>query len=413
MRRLLIPLGAAALFFSGNAAAADYALTPDGLGVVRLKPSAPIAASTFDSSLLPSGYTSSTAFFGGSLSVTDYRAGNYNGSGGSRIEAQFTPPATLGYWKNLNWVQVVTTNDPTDGKRSPFLDGETKLPFYNNEHILPPGPLSFYDFPKRPASHLSATNPIVWNASLYPVAYDKHDDSIQVYDGITYGWEMKKAPVGTTSAIFTNPTPAGATVGGVGTSNFAWGAGGIPSLLSFASTSFDTTPGERFKIGTLTFHNGVIDADSGANLVDFEVLMNFTNIPELDFTFKTTFTLTNTTNIDDDPQASADIVSIGSFGYSFHVLEGETASVDVMAILDTSLEGVPGGTSADYAERESGPLDPGPHFVIKGLSFENPGSGGFITQVPEPSTWMLLVVGLACISLVRRYAPQPIEVLRS
>jgi len=406
MRRLLIPLGAAALFFSGNAAAADYALTPDGLGVVRLKPSAPIAATTFDSSLLPSGYTSSTAFFGGSVSVTDYRAGNRDGSGGSSIDVQFTPPATLGYWKNLNWVQVVTTNDPKNGEHSPFLDGDSdSLPFYNDKHTNPPGPLYFHDFPRRPASHLSATNPIIWNANLYPVVYDRNDNSIQVYDGVTYGWEMKKAPVGTTSAIFTNPTPAGAAVGGVGTSTFVWGIGD-PSLLSFTGTSFDTTPGERFKIGTLTFHNGVIAADSGANLVDFEVPIHFTNIPELDFTFKTTFTLINTPNTDDDPEASADIISIGSFGYSFHVLEGETASVDVMAILDVSLTGTPGGVSVIDAERESGPLDPGPHFVIKGLSFENPGSGGFITQVPEPSTWMLLVVGLAFISFVRRYAPQ-------
>ena len=407
MHRLLIPLGAAALFFSGNVAAADYALSPDGLAVVRLTSSSPVSASTFNSSLLPSGYTSSTTS-GGSLSVTNYGAGYKGGAGGGEIEALFTPPASLGADNTLKWVQVLTTNDPLSGHVSPYLDSSPgSHPFYPYGASNAAGPLSFYDFSKRFPSNLATTNPIVWNANLYPVAVDASNHNIQVYDGVSWGWTMTKAPVGTTSAVFTNPTPAGATVAGVGTSTFAWGAGGSPSFLNFTGTSFDTTPGERFKIGTLTFHNGVIDADSGANSVVFEAPIHFTNIPELDFTFKTTFTLTNTPNSDDDPEASADIVSIGSFDHSFHVLEGETASVDVMAILDVSLEGTPGGTSPIHAAgQESDPLDPSPHFVIKGLSFENPSSGGFITQVPEPSTWVLLVAGLAFISFVRRYAPQ-------
>jgi hypothetical protein len=156
-------------------------------------------------------------------------------------------------------VQVGTDNDPLAGYPSPYLD--TKSPggvFYNwagSTTPLPSGQLPFYDFSKRNPADLSTINPIIWNANLYPTVVD--GNNIEVHDGVSWGWTLKKAPVGTTSAIFDNPAPSSAVVSGVGTSQFAWGSGD-PSSLSFSSMSFDTTPGTKFKIGTLTYHNGVI-----------------------------------------------------------------------------------------------------------------------------------------------------------
>ena len=128
-----------------------------------------------------------------------------------------------------------------------------------------------------------------------------------------------------------------------------------------------------------------------------------TNIPELDLSFNTTFTLTNTVNTS-DPIASADQVTIGNFGYTFNVLEGATASVDLMATLDTSLVGTP-GIKVNGADFSTTPLDASPTFVIGSISFANPTGGGFVTTaVPEPSTWALLCVGVALICYKRRAA---------
>lgn len=400
MNIVSVPVIALVMFAGGEATAADYALSPDGLAVVRLVPSLPVAASTFDSSLLPGGYTSSTAA-GGTVAITTYNAGFSGGAGGAQIRALFTPAAGPPAGSSLKWVQVGRDNDPIPGYPSPYLD--TQVPggvFYNwpgSVSTLPSGQLPFYDFSRRAPADLSSINPITWNATLYPTVVNS-SNNIEVHNGVSWGWNMKKAPVGTASAIFTNPAPASATVSGVGTSAFTWGIGN-PSSLSFAGAAFDTTPGTKFKIGTLTFHNGVIRGGSGADSVDFEAPLSFTNVPELNFTFKTKFTLVNTPNIDGDPVASADQVSIGDFGYTFNVLEGATATVDVMATLDSSLIGTP--KAANGANDDGTLLDASPTFKIGNISLANASGGGFITQVPEPATWLLFMVGSAA-TLFRR-----------
>ena len=192
-----------------------------------------------------------------------------------------------------------------------------------------------------------------------------------------------------------------AVVSGVGTSSFSWGTG-EPSSLSFASTTFDTTPRTKFKIGTLTFHNGTIDATSGADSVDFNAAINFTNIPELNFSLNTKLTLVNTPNVAGALQASADQVSLGSYGYTFNVLEGATASVDVMATLNTSLAGSPGGIGANGADYAPTSLTAGPTFTLGDISLANPTGGGFISQVPEPTTGLLMLAGLGALWNARR-----------
>lgn len=392
----------AALFFAGQAAASPYALSPNGRSVVRLVSSSPISASTFNDSLLPSGYSSSTAA-GGSVTITTYEAGYKNGAGGGHIEALFTPASAPGSGQTLKWVQVGTDNDPIPGFPSPYLDSQSGV-FYDwagSTTPLPSGQLPFYDFSKRNPADLSTINPIQWNANLYPTIVDS-SNNIEVHDGVSWGWTMNKAPVGTTSGIFTNPSPAGAITSGVGTSTFAWGSG-EPSWLSFTGTAFDTTPGTKFKLGTLTFHNGVITSGSGTDSVDFEDPIHFSNIPELDFIFQTTFSLINTLNIDGYPQASADQVFIGDFGYTFNVLEGYTASVDINAILNASLQGMPSPSTINGSDYDAGLFDPSPIFTISDISFSNPTEGGSISAVPEPASWMLFLIGALPI-LSRRYS---------
>lgn len=389
---------------SWSALAADYALSPDGSAVVRLTSQTSIGAGTLASSLLPSGWTSTTGS-GGSLSVTSYNAGFSGATGGGEITALFNLGAAAPAGSYQEWVQVLNTNAPLGGNSSPYLDNaaNTAKPFYsltasNTTPGLPAGQLNFYDFSRRNPSLLSSTNPITWNAQLYPVVADA-TNKLTVYDGVSWGWTMKKAMVGSTTATFTNPDPGTATVGGVGTSNFSWGTG-EPSSLSFTGAAFDATPDTPFKLGTLTFHNGTINAGTGADLVTFNTQLHFDNVPEKDFTLASLFTLVNTPN-SDDPEASADQVSLGQWGFVFNVLEGSTATVDVMAKLSTGLDPSSAGTQSGASLAGANPFNTPPNYTLTIVGLNNPSSGGFVTSVPEAEVWALFPAGLLVVAALR------------
>jgi hypothetical protein len=273
------------------------------------------------------------------------------------------------------------------------------LPFYpcssyNSEQL---GPTTFFDFARTgPARSIleKNNNSIKWNAELYPVIADDDAKTLTAYNGLSWGYIMKKATVGLVTGIFSNPAPATAvTSGGNGGSSFSWGLGfPIPSSLSFNSSGFDTWPGEVFTLGTLTYNNGRTLSGTEADSVNFGLHLTFDNIPEIqtrtsDFQFK----LINTSNTD-DPFASSDIVSIGDWGTSFLVEEGATASVDINAILTARLvpdniDPQPGRSieAAPFSDSDIG----GDYFVdyvlrIVGLS--NPTAGGYVVTQPQPPT---------------------------
>jgi fibronectin-binding autotransporter adhesin len=223
-------------------------------------------------------------------------------------------------------------------------------------------------------SDLANLGSITWSSNLYPAIYNGAT-GVTVGNGVSWGWVIKNAMVGTDSATFTNPAPTGAITTGVGTATFTWGSGD-PSSLSFSGASFDTSPGKTFRLGTLTFHNGTIPEGTGADSVTFNISTNLTNVPEKDFTFSTDFTLVNTTNTD-DPIASADYVSIGDFSYTFNVLEGDTASVDIFGQLSTDLSITSTGSSSDLKDFD-GLFDADPDFVLTLVGLGTPGSGGFL-----------------------------------
>ncbi|MCX6632525.1 MAG: choice-of-anchor K domain-containing protein, partial [Candidatus Solibacter sp.] len=237
--------------------------------------------------------------------------------------------------------------------------------------------LNFYDFSTRPPADLATINPITWSAALYPVIVGANGTSLEVENGTSWGWSMKKATVGTDSAVFVDPIPdPDAVLTGVNTNSFAWGSGN-PSSLTFDGRAFDTLPNTTFDLGTLTFHNGTISSGTGANGVWFDLAIAFDNVPEKNFHLKTQFGIVNTLNTD-DPIASADFVTIGDFGYTFNVLEGGTASVDIFAKLTTGLSGVPAGTAGDSLI-SSDPFDPSPNYTLTIVGLGNPTAGGFVT----------------------------------
>lgn len=392
---------------SPSVQAADYALSPDGSGVVRLVPSGTVSAGSLNTSLLPSGWTANTGT-GGATSISSYNAGFQGSTGGGEIQALFNNSTALASGEYLEWVQVLDTNLPLGGNTSPYLDNaaDTTKPFYSltaaNCAVLgcTDSQLKFYDFSKRNPASLATTDPITWNANLYPVKANA-SNALTVYDGVSWGWTMKKAPIGNVTGSFTNPLPSSAVTNGVGTSMFSWGSGD-PSSLSFTGAAFDTEPDTVFKLGTLTFSNGKILDGSEANSVTFNSLVNFDNVPEKNFTLSSVFNLINTLNTD-DPVASADQVSIGDWGYTFNVLEGNMASVDVMAKLTTTLSGIAAGVESGAALSSEQGFNPSPDYILTVVGLSNPTSGGFVTRtaVPESSN-SYPIVGIGMMMLLMR-----------
>lgn len=378
-----------------------YTLSPDGSAVVRLAPQQNVGAGSLAVTPLPGGYTV-TAGSGPSPAVTSYIAGFASGSGGAQFTALYNNGAPLAAGQALSWVQVITTNAPLGGAVSPYLDNAANpgTPFYsftneNRNPTLPANQINFYDYSRRPPSTLSTVNPVTWNAALYPVVTTTGSTNLTAENGVAWGWTMKKAPVGSTTGTFGSPN--GGVVTGVGTNAFTWGTGD-PSSLTFTGQSFDTTPDTPFSLGRLTFHNGTIASGTGADSVLFNASLSFDNVPEKNFDIKAPLALINTPNTD-DPIASADQVVLSDYGYTFNVLEGDTASVDVLAELTTGFAGTASGVSIDGLFSPI-TFDPNPDYHLVFLGFAAPSEGGFVTGVPEPSS--LAIMTPVLLLLVRR-----------
>jgi hypothetical protein len=367
---------------------ATFALAPDGSVVYRVTPLASVAASTLNSSLLTAfGYTVTTEAVG-SLSVNPYEAGIRGGNGGGHFEAVYNHGSALAAGQSLQWVQVVTTNDPLGTAVSPYLDNRLNAttlskPFYSltaensaSGPAQPAGSIYFYDYSTRPPGDIATHNPITWNASLYPVIVQ--GTTIKVEGGESWGWTGKKALVGTDTGIFVNASP-GATTTGLNTSTFKWGTGSDPSSLTFTPAPFDGNPGISFKVGTITYHNGTTFGGE-ATSVDLRNSFNLTNVPEKNFIFTTTISI-NTTENTTDPVASADQVRFANNGPQFNVQEGNTASADLFMTLSTGLT-LPAGSGFDSAFSAS-PFDPSPNFNVTSVGLANASPGGFVAIVGD------------------------------
>ena len=178
---------------------------------------------------------------------------------------------------------------------------------------------------------------------------------------------------------------------GVGTNSFAWGVGD-PSSLTFAGTPFNTKVGNPFSLGQLTFYNGTIDSGTEAVSVALDLALSSANIPEKNFDLKTTLNLINAPNTS-NPITSADQVVVSGYGYTFNVLEGATASVNLMGELNTTLTGIPSGTEPNASDTPV-TFSPSPNYDLTLLGFADPSAGGFTTSVPEPASLTIFGPGL-------------------
>lgn len=405
-------------------------VTPDGSVVVELKPVKSLAASDFNSGAFNgsyggqfSGYTiNQNASTGDTIRVTTYDAATKGADGngiqyvGGNIDLVYenggSPTATP------HFVQFVSTNKPLNGASSPYTDpsrNDDNLPFYWTESERPGfqsgNNLRFKDFSSRGTEDLfgdpAAETSIDWSADLFYGQWDGAT-TVEIEGGVQWGWEAKSGTKGAATARFENAAPGSAVTSGEGTSNFTWGTG-TPSRLSFAPESFNPKPNEAFSLGKLDFFNGVIGSNTGATSVDLLLDLAFVNASENDLTETVSFSLVNTPNTS-DPQASADFVSFsfGGTNKTFNVLEGQSASADLIGIFNAT--GFAGNGLANVSGKSFDdpfifPNSSGLSLSI--LGFGDPSEFGFVTgdpvaAVPLPSGILLLSGALGALMAARR-----------
>jgi hypothetical protein len=204
-------------------------VSPDESAIVKLQPLTAIASGSFDFGLAYASYPAAFWTFNtagsasGDIGVTDYDATWRSASGGGGLlSATYTNSTDVPAGRQLQWMQIISTNAPLGGAASPYIDpqpNDDNLPFYWTTAELPAytsGPsLAFFDFATRNTSRLASTDPITWNADLFLVDWNG-GTTVNVYDGLRWGWEMRSVTAGSenpdgggfpTNAV---PEPAGA-----------------------------------------------------------------------------------------------------------------------------------------------------------------------------------------------------------
>ena len=169
---------------------------------------------------------------------------------------------------------------------------------------------------------------------------------------------------GDTTGTFTDPTGGSRMVTtGVGTDHFTWGDAtnyntGPSSMTFYGETGFSAETDMIFSFGELSYFNGTIASNTGADSVNLDINLNLTNPAGIDQDFYYNLELINTPNT--GVIAGADYVNFASTvpdtffsvagidytleflgfgeingsGFStidgFHVLEGESASAQLL-----------------------------------------------------------------------------------
>lgn len=399
-----------------NSGASAPIMSPDGLVKVALKPITPISSASFDPALsFGIGTVTNGASATGTYTISSYQpviqynaAGNPT-DGGATINAQYVNPSVPAASQQLQFIQVASTTGFSNAYATPHIDPLTPddaLPFYwTNAEIgayrnASGSALTFGDSPSAGFGAL-ANGPVSFTGDLR-LAQTDGATTATVRDGFTWGYDMTLATDGKTSASFNNPGPGcpPATCAGVGGSAFSWGVGvnSPPSSLQFSGSNFTPTIGTPFQIGTLTYFNGTIAGGTGVDSID----LNLANSFGFGATFgapiplAATLQLINTPNGGIDPAADADFVLFqsGGFSGSFHVFEGATASIPLMAELTAGAALIAEKQSTDTGSLSS-------PFTLQMIGFGDVSGGGFVTtDVPEPGTMWLLALPL--LGLIRR-----------
>ncbi|CAN5460815.1 hypothetical protein BH11PSE9_BH11PSE9_20270 [soil metagenome] len=200
---------------------------------------------------------------------------------------------------------------------------------------------------------------------------------------------------GTTAAAFTDPAPVTATTTGVGTSVFTWGIGSgtEPSQLSFIGGAFASSFETPFKVGSLSYFNGAIEPDTGAESVRLNLTLDFTQpaLGLISSSYK--LDLINTPNVD-DPDAAADYVYLPSaFSTTSFTIDGTEYRVKLTGFQNVTGDGFLDSNSQQFHVREAGTASADLFAVVTSQA---------LPPVPEPSTYVLMMGGLVALGAFAR-----------
>ncbi len=206
-------------------------------------------------------------------------------------------------------------------------------------------------------------------------------------------------PISVTSdGFFDNATGGpGLVTTGEGTANFTWGIGvngSGPSSLDFTSESYVGETDDIFSFGTLDYFNGTIAGNSGADAVDLNVSLSFTNPTGIDSTFDYNLQLINSPNTS-DPIASADMVFLpGTVPDNSFSFDGVDYTLEFIGF--GTVDSVNGFVALDSFNVLEG-KNAGVQLLGRVTEFVPP-----VTETPLPASILLLASGLFGLGSLRK-----------
>lgn len=202
---------------------------------------------------------------------------------------------------------------------------------------------------------------------------------------------------GTTGGVFVNPLP-NVNNWGAGTNDFRWGhaasSGDQRNRLVFNGTSFSTTTGTDFLIGTLRYRNGTTENETLPSSVELAVALNFTTPPAGLQTSNFTLGLYSTPNTG-TPNQNADYVYLPSaFSTTTFMIGSTLYTLELLGFRNIVGDGYLNSNATELHVREDGHATA--ELWGRVTAFSN------VSPVPEPATMTSLCIGLVVMAGYRR-----------